>query len=138
MEDEVADVRSAEVHQCVYLRIRDCWPTIVGCETSLLHYSTVGKSNVDSRITAAERDFNHVRKLSGKPRCRLASSRLALGIGWEVELRLHPEMDLVLVEFVVFSGVVLNVPKLHASLRCDDRRRVVAVEEHVDPRRKLG
>src|SRR5580704_1262337 len=41
-------------------------------------------------------------------------------------------MDLVLVQFVVLAGVVLDNPLLHGSLCGDDRRRVVVIEGGVN------
>ena len=46
----------------------------------------------------------------------------------KVVLREHFEVNLMLVKFVVFPGVVLDDPFLHCSLRGDDRWGVVIVE----------
>jgi len=113
------------------LRIRYGRPAIVRCEAGFWYHSPVGQGNVDRRIAAAEWELNHVQELAGNRGC------LRGAVGLEVELLQHFEVNLVLVEFVVFSGVVLDMPELHASLRSDDRRGIVVVERHVDPRREL-
>jgi hypothetical protein len=78
------------------------------------------------RRTTAERNLNHIQEPAVDGR------RLMAAIGFEVVLLQDHEMDLVLMEFVILAGVVLDDPLLHGSLGGDDRRRVVIVEYGVN------
>ena len=116
MEDEVADVGSTEVREYLDLRVRNDWFAVV-----------VGAGRwVDAallwRRTTAERHLDHIQELA------VDGWRLLTAVDLEVVLGQNHEMDLVLVQFVVLAGVVLDDPFLHGSLGGDDRRRVVIVE----------
>src|SRR5579864_3202424 len=134
VEYKSADVRSAEVHECRYLRIRYRWSATVRGNASWRVWR-IGSASVrvhTGRITSAERDLNHVQELAVNR--RLGGS----AVGHKVVLRQHLEVNLVLVQFVVFAGVVLDQPFLHRSLNGGDRRRVVAVKRRVQRIRLNG
>src|SRR5712664_413737 len=120
VEDESADVWSAEVHEQLDLRVRYHWVT-VRVDTSRWLNTTANR-----RRTGAIRDLNHVQKLAVDAR------RLPATVDLEVVLRQHLEVNLVLVQFMVFPRVVLDDPLLHRPLRRDDRRRVVVVKGRVN------
>lgn len=132
VEDEVADIRSAEVHLGVHLRIRDHWVAI------RIHTSRwLGRTRWWR--TAAEWYLNHVCKLTSDGRRLLAVAREGrVAVFLEVELGLHLEVNLVLVQFVVFSGVILDMPKLHGPLRRNNGGRVVVVKLYVNLRWSRG
>src|SRR5215475_6749238 len=100
--NEVADVHAAEIHQQLNIRHR-----------------TLGIVCI-----VPEGHFNHVQELT------IDSRGLGRSIDLEVVLREHFEVDLMHVKFVVFLSQVLNDPFLHASLRGNDGRRIVAVKYH--------
>ena len=108
MEDEIADVHSAEVHEHLDLWVRNNW-IAVGVDAS-----GWGVAIVRWRRTIAERNLDHVEELAVDGR------RLHAAVGFEVVLLQHLEMDLVLVEFVVLLSAILNDPLLHGSLGSDD------------------
>jgi hypothetical protein len=96
MEDEVADVRSAEVHEYLYLWVRNYGIAAAADAGGWLDATILG------RRTTAERNLNHIQELAVDGR------RLLAAVGFEVVLLQHHEMDLVLMEFVVLAGVVLS------------------------------
>ena len=108
VEDEIADVHSAEVHKHLDLWVRNDWIAVS------VNASWWGVAIVRRRRTVAERNLDHVKELAVDGRC------LHAAVGFEVVLLEHLEMDLVLMEFVVFLSAVLDDPLLHGSLGGDD------------------
>lgn len=119
MENEVSNVRPAKVHERLHLRVRDHWIS------AQVDASRGINSTVLWRRAAAERDFDHIQELTVD--CR----RLLAAVGLKVVLGEHFEVYLMLLEFVVFPGVVLDKPFLDRSLRGDDRRRIIVLERRV-------
>jgi hypothetical protein len=99
---------AAEIHECLDLRVGNDW-IAVGVDAGGWIDATILW-----RRTSAERNLNHIQELTVDGR------RLLTAVNLEVVLRQHHEMDLVLVEFVVLAGVVLDEPLLHGSLGGDD------------------
>src|SRR5262249_46645413 len=96
MEDEIADVLSAEIHEHLDVRVRnDGFAVATNASGRVV-------AAVRRRRTTAVHILDHVEPLAVDARCLLAA------VGFKVVLRQHQEMDLVLVEFVVLLSVVLD------------------------------
>jgi hypothetical protein len=99
VEDEGPNIRSAKINQQFDIRER-----VIG-------------------IAVPSGNFDHVEILAGHRRC------LLLPVDLEVVLRLHQEVELMKVEFMIFLSMIFYSPLFHRPLRCSDRRCRIGIED---------